>query len=336
MGLTQKGVYYFWTIEVRTGDEAGKVETQFLYFPLGQPDAVSTPRTVAAPIESDLAYEWLPETGLAAGPRVSLLDGPYPPASPITEPAMIAGQEAELALASRVVAQYQYRKMRGQVATLFLQDGRATGYQLLSFTANPSEAPFIASDPDQYLYVTWLERDVEGFRVYFASTAPDLVDALNQVSSDDVQRVGGEVLFGLLAGAVLSPFLVLLWLLFPLVVLWLTAVLRRENRGWYTRAGTVVSLGLAIAAYSSVKLLTLPGIRTYIPFSAWIPALPDWLQAPLQFAVPILVTMGGIAVAWHFTYRRQTRSPLYFMFIFAAVDGVLTMAVYGFLVYNVF
>jgi hypothetical protein len=76
-------------------------------------------------------------------------------------------------------------------------------------------------------------------------------------------------------------------------------------------------------------------MRGYVPFSAWIPGLPVWLQVPLQIGVPILTTLLGIAVAWYFTYRRNSESVLNFLFIFAAVDGLITMAVYGFQFYNV-
>jgi len=50
--------------------------------------------------------------------------------------------------------------------------------------------------------------------------------------------------------------------------------------------------------------------------------------------VPLIITIIAIRTAWYFTYRRQSASLLYFVILFGAVDGLLTMAIYGFLFYN--
>ena len=50
--------------------------------------------------------------------------------------------------------------------------------------------------------------------------------------------------------------------------------------------------------------------------------------------MPLVNTIIAVSVAWHFTYRRNASSLLYFSVLFAAVDGLLTMALYGFLFYN--
>ena len=120
-----------------------------------------------------------------------------------------------------------------------------------------------------------------------------------------------------------------------MAVLFITAILRRGQPGKRVMAGTIISLLLATVVYWLVKLATVPGIRSYVPFSAWVPGIPVWLQAPLQIGIPILTTLIGIAVAWNVTYRRNSESILNFMLVFAAIDGLLTMAVYGFQFYNV-
>ena len=120
-----------------------------------------------------------------------------------------------------------------------------------------------------------------------------------------------------------------------MIVLYATSFLRRGQSGDGITIGTLVSMFLAGAVYWLVKLLTIPAIQTYVPFSAWVPGLPVWLQTPLQIGIPILTTLLGIFAAWYFTYRRNSESILNFLFIFAAVDGLLTMAVYGFQFYNV-
>jgi hypothetical protein len=227
-----------------------------------------------------------------------------------------------------------WSKSAVQVGTLFIQDGLATGYQLLSFTTTPSSAPTLIGDASGDLYVSWVEPDENGFRAYFASTAPDIQQALRSLTALDIGRFAGATIFGLVTGALLSPIAAVLWLFIPLAILALTSPLRRGDQH-LSSPGTAVSLFLAVAAYLAVKFLSIPGIRDYVPFSAWLP-LPEWLQAPLQYAVPIAITIVALLTAWHFTYRRGRMSPLFFIMIFAAMDGVLTMAVYGVVVLGAF
>ncbi len=337
LGLDAQQAYLIWNLSVRTGQEAGTNLTQYIHFPHGQPALMAGPETIIAPRIPDLEYTYRPESGLTAGPRVYPVIGQYPGTSAVTDVSLdlSSGPEAELALAFDVQTLYEFRKERGQVGVVFLQNGELTGYQLLSFTPEASVKPAIISDDAHRLYLTWLERgDVTGFQIYFASTAPDIQNALAGATWGDIVRIGRETIFGLLSGAVLSPIVVMLWLIFPLLVLFLTSFLRRRDEDRLTGLGTMISLLLAAAVYWGMKLLTIPGIGSFVPFAAWIPAIPTWLQAPLQIGVPALITMAAIRVAWYFTYRRQAASLLYFAILFAAVDGVLTMAIYGFLFYN--
>lgn len=337
LGMDSQQVYLVWNISVRTGPEAGKILTEYLTFPLAQPEQAAESQMIVVPGTADLDYDYEPANGLAAGLRVLPIDV-YPSTTAVTDAALITANEPtpELAVAFDAIIQYEFRKERGQVGIMYLQNGQINGYQLLSFTPNASVMPAVVSDSAGHLYLTWLERAKSGgFQIYFASTAPDLVQSLSGVTTGDFTRIARETVFGLLSGAVLSPILVALWSLLPMVVLYATTILRRGQPGKRVMVGTIISLLLAVVVYWLVKLGTLPGIRSYVPFSAWVPGLPIWLQAPLQIGVPILTTLTGIAAAWYFTYRRNSESILNFLFIFVAVDGLITMAVYGFQFYNV-
>ncbi len=337
LGMDNQHVYLVWNTSVRTGPEAGKTLTQYLTFPPGHPALFSGPQAIIVPGTSDLDYAYEPDDGLAAGQRVLPIDV-YPSTTAVTDAALLTTNQPapEMAVAFDVLIQYEFRKERGQIGIMYLQNWQVNGYQLLSFTPNASVMPTIISDADGYLYLTWLERaDSGGFQVYFASTAPDLVEALSGVTTGDLARISREAAFGLLSGAVLSPILVALWTLLPMLVLFITSILRRGQPGKRVFVGTIISLLLAIAVYWMVKLATIPSIRSYVPFSAWVPGIPVWLQAPLQIGVPIMTTLTGIAAAWYFTYRRKSDSILNFLFIFAAVDGLISMSIYGFQFYNV-
>ncbi len=337
LGMDSQLVYLFWNISVRTGPEAGKVLTQYLTFPPGHPALFSGPQAIIVPGTADLDYAYEPDAGLTAGQRVFPIDI-YPATTAVTDAALLTTNQPapEMAVAFDALIPYEFRKERGQIGVLYLQNWQVNGYQLLSFTPNASVMPTIVSDANDYLYLTWLERaDSGGFQIYFASTAPDLVEALSGVTTGDLARIGRETTFGLLSGAVLSPILVALWALLPMLVLYITSILRRGQPGKRVLVGTIISLLLAFAAYWLMKLATIPGIRSYVPFSAWVPGIPVWLQAALQIGVPIVTTLAGIAAAWYFTYRRNSESILNFLFIFIAVDGLITMAIYGFQFYNV-
>jgi hypothetical protein len=337
LGMDNQQVYLVWNISVRTGPEAGKILTQYLTFPPGHPALLSGPQAMIVPGTADLDYEYTPDDGLAAGQRVLPIDV-YPSTTAVTDAALLTTNQPapEMAVAFDALVQHEFRKERGQIGIMYLKNWQVNGYQLLSFTPNASVMPSIISDADGYLYLTWLERaDSGGFQIYFASTAPDLVVALSDVTTGDLARIGRETIFGLLSGAVLSPILVALWTLLPMLMLYITSILRRGQAGKRVLVGTIISLLLAFAAYWLVKLATIPGIRSYVPFSAWIPGLPVWLQVPLQIGVPIVATLIAIAAAWYFTYRRNSESILNFLFIFIAVDGLITMSIYGFQFYNV-
>jgi hypothetical protein len=120
----------------------------------------------------------------------------------------------------------------------------------------------------------------------------------------------------------------------PLLIIGLTSPLRKGEQRLISPA-TLISLGIAVAVFLGIKYFSLPGLREYVPFSAWLP-LPEWLQGILQFFVPISISLLALLVAWYFTYRRETKSPVYFMLIFAGADAVMTMAIYGVLIYGGF
>jgi hypothetical protein len=81
-----------------------------------------------------------------------------------------------------------------------------------------------------------------------------------------------------------------------------------------------------------VKLGVLPGMVDYVPFSAWIPILSEWLILPLRIGVPLLAAIFSLLVAWYLLKRRAESSIYAFLLIYAAVDAVLTLGVYGVLV----
>ena len=328
LGLDSDDVYVFWSVEVRTGMSAGTVKTTYVTFPIGQISSVSKPIEVRVPSTYELPYEAVPAPELKAGPRVLLEASQSGTTGHVAQ--LIADQNVrdELVIAFRAVLPYLLRNIESQVGTLYFDDGQARSYQLLSFTRGDSTSPFILSDDSGYLYLNWLERgDVEGFLVYFASTAPDLVQALSTLSRDDIGRLTASTLFGMAYGAVLLPFVFIL-LIAPLLLILLTSFIRTEDET-LASGRVLLSIGIALAGYWVAKLAIVPALKDYVPFSAWIPIIPPWLALLLRIGVPLVITVIAAWVAWLFTFRRGRNSPLMFVLLYAITDGVLTMMIYG-------
>ena len=324
--------YIFWSEEVRTGRSAGQAKTHYSSFPLGRPAEASKPIQIIVPSDRNLEYSYSPEDGLFAGPRALLTPGSFSGASGLKRMSVNLALANEGAVASQSRVDYLFNKTAFQVGVNYFNDGRSNGYELISFTSGESTSPAISSDDDGRLYLTWLERDAGEFHVYFASTAEDIKDNLNSITLIDMGQFIGQTLFGLIIGALLTPVALIIWLLIPLAILLVTTPLRKGEQDLRS-PGTIITLGLAILVFLAIKVFTLPGFRSYVPFSAWLP-ISSWMQWPLQIITPLAISIIALLVAWTFTYRRGNSSPFYFLIIFGATDGFMTMAVYGVLLYN--
>lgn len=332
LGFDTERVYVFWSVLVRTGLEAGSAETRYVSVPYGGLDEVPASKQMFVPPTYDLTYDRSVRGPLNAGERVAW-DATRGSAF-ITNLDPVDTVSDELAVAMRVKIPYLRRKEQAQVAVAYLRDGQPNGYQLLSFTSPASEHPSIL-DSEGHLIVSWLERSGEsGFAVYMAQTTPAFVDATRNVTPDDVGRLLANMTFDLLSGALLLPF-ALAWIVVPAIVLFATSFIRDDDAPLHS-PGVLISLGLAIVGYWGSKIAFLPSMRDYVPFSAWIPFMPTWIELPLQILVPAGIAVLALYLAWRFTYRVQRRSPFFFLLIYAAVDGIMTMAVYGVIVFGAF
>ena len=335
LGLDGQYAYVFWTLIFYSGMEAGTARAEYVYFPKGQPSSVSSAHQWGVPYSYNLPYQTFREGDLKAGARVPLGPEFRGGATYITEITANPASEQELVITFHARLAYLMRKQQLQISAGFFQGGALTGYQLLSFTPSNSTYPAIFSDEAGQLYLTWLEKGaLPGWVVYFASTAPDIREALDNVTSDDVGRLSAETLFGVLAGTVLIPFAVV-WIVPSMIVLALTGRIRgAEER--LTSFGTIVSLTLALITLWGIKMTVLPEMFEYVPLSAWLPIIPSWLNSPLQLGMPLLIAGLALVAARYYTGRKEEYSAFLFMIIYAVVDAILTLAVYGVLVYAAF
>jgi hypothetical protein len=327
-GLDAEYGYVFWRVNLRIG-----AFIQYVAFSLKDPAHASEARALGVPGSAALSYTAPPAEGLQAGPRVPL--APELAADSPAGLAVSASFDPELALACEKSLEYKDHQTVSQICALFFRGGVPVGYQLLSFAPRGSFTPALTSDRSRALYATWRQLQPPGFGVYFASTAPDVRQALRGLTVGDVARVAVETVFGMLTGAIFALPLAVLWLIGPLLVLGVTWFIRRGAER-FAHWGVLLSLALALGAYWATKLTSFEGRLGYIPFSDWIPAIPSWLALPLRIAVPTLIAVAALRIAWRYTYQVERRSALLFVLAYAGVDALLTAAIYGGLLLDIF
>jgi hypothetical protein len=324
LGVDSSYVYLFWTVQPVSQEYAGRLRSQYLSFPLADPAARNPEQSLRMPREAGLPYD-IAAADLQSGPRTALAT---PSGSVPTALAINSQPAGELVIAAQAAVRYKYQRSAFQVGTIYLRDGEAQAYQLLTFSESGGFRPGIASDATGQLYLSYLEPAAPGFHVYLASTAPDLRAALAGIQAADVRRMLLDTVFGMALGIIFSPLFLLLWLLAPLALLGLSWGLRR-NAGSPGATGNLISLGPALSAYWAAKIYTVADGLSYVPFSSWIPVFPDWLDWPLRIAVPLAIAALALSIAWRITRRQDGFSALAFFLIYAGIDGLLSLAIYG-------
>lgn len=334
--VTEDSGYLFWTVIERTGMSAGSASTRYVIFDPSNPQLQEKDETLFVPGGYRLPYEEVTGGQFDAGQRVLLPGSELAGTSYVADIALNNHPSGELAIAASSRAAYLRNKHEIQVGVSYLQQGEPHSYQLLSFTQAASVLPNLEQGPGDSLYVTWMERgELPGFLVYLTSTHPPMTQGLAELDQEDVARLTADTAFGMLTGMLIAPIATLVALVVPLLIVGLAAFFRDEDEPLLAPA-TLISLTLSLAAFWTAKLGVIPTIFEYIPFSAWLPMIPSWLDDPLRLGVPIFIGLLAFLVAWDRTYRRQVRSPIYFILIYAAIDGMLTGAVYGLHFYAAF
>jgi len=335
-GMDQELSYIFWSEAVVSGLDAGTRTTFYQYFPIGKPETIRPPMVLFVPAVQSLDQVPFPAGMFQAGNRVRV--GRTTPGIPALENINpISTQFSETAIVFRSRSEYKWRDYRNQVNVAYLSDGLVTSYQPLSYTSAESYYPSIVFDAEGDLYISWLEKGEVTYRVYLTTTDSDKKYLIDQVSLQDYLYLGAEGLFGILAGAVLSPFAAAVWGGAGLLAFIFNIVLSQFHKPTLRTVGEVLSMIGGVVIFWLVKYTTLPGLKDgYVPFSAWIPRIPPNWETPLVIGVPVLIGALSIFVAWWNTYGKKSGSPIYFHLIYCGMDALLSCAIYGIMIYGSF
>jgi hypothetical protein len=328
MGVDATTAYVFWTEETTSGPSAGDIDTQYFAFPLYEPQQIGTPQKIRVPKTYEVEYADEIGGALQAGPRVDLDPLVYDATLNLIDLGTNPIPADELVLTYRATIAYLWRKTQPQIGLAYFSDGNSTGQQLITFSSGASRSPFVISDADQYLYSTWVEQNDDGhWNVYFATTRPEMKAQLAALTGADVAGISADTIFGLLAGSVLAPIAVLIWMVLPILLLFLVSRIVGGGEGKLTWGGVIV-IAVFVFVYKGIQIGSLP-TDSIVPFAAWIPVMADWMGNFLQTALPYIIAAIALLIAYLVTYRRGRESLLYFALIFAAIDGLAMMAVYG-------
>lgn len=324
LGLGSRYGYLIWTIERRAGLAAGTVEGWYAFFPLEKPQP-TIPRSFGLPaVEKPIYAQYESPYGYH---HLILLSARLPSISDLIDmPATIGTQGEELPVAFRLNVNYGYDR-KFQIAVAVFKEGRLVGYQLAGKSGYHSSRPTLLADDKGNLHLAWVDSTGGGStHLYYASTSPLVKAHLDRLTGEDLLSGAAKMTFGSILGLLLSV-LIPLWLTPALIWgFFCTAVIRFDDLGtWRGKIG----LALALLIYLVTKLLMLPSLFSYVPFSAWLPLLPSNLSPLLMVGTPLFVSGGAAAIAIWFLWRVESRELLVALLAFALPDALLTLMVYS-------
>ena len=321
LGLSDGWVYVFWSILSQSGLEAGTARTEFAAFPSGMPGSSESKPIWILPVEEQpyVPYQGsLSMTQYVEPPKAANTTSDF-----IMRPAAMTGVNPELAVA--VSAQQQLRmNAQMQIVVLLFEDGQYRGYSLASKTQQISDNPVLSVDNSGNLFLVWQEGAGKQ-DVYYATTEPGAVAVLDGLSKGDFVNAVLEGGLESLVSLAFMPFLGFGWMLPGLIVIGIWKLLKDEES--VSQPSSWPVLIVAVIIYYSIKIITLPTIATYVPFSAWIYISADW-ELALRIGVPLTILGISLYVA-HKVSVKYSDSAVLFYVVLALTDALLTLAIYG-------
>jgi len=323
IGITNSQVYLFWSILRQVGLEAGTAITEYLVFPKSEPTQAHRALLTINPASEDLLQPY--QGSIALSQIVPAPPENYLSTNYILDPRTLPNP----AQGAQIVAVSANQNLRLdshiQIAVGIFEDGNYQGYSVGTHTTEISQNPSISIDAGGNLHLIWQEG-FSGNRVYYATTSPTTKGILDRVVLSDISNFllsgGIEAITGIL----LFPF-AFPWMAIGLVMMIILRLARNDED--VTQRFSQILIVLALASYQISKLLFLPDMLIYVPFSAWLD-LPESLGLVFRIAVPIIIAgLGFMAAEWR---RRRSDSPpsslAYYMTVII-VDTLLTLSVYG-------
>ncbi len=321
LGLSDQYIYIFWSVLRQTGMLAGTAVTEYLVFPLDSPEELQRENVNIYPDDKERYQPYQGEinlTSLIPPPLENYLSTDY-----VFSPQTSSGR-GPVALS---VAANQLNRLDSyiQVAVGIFEDGNQIGYTLATDTTQISQDAMIEVDSNGYFHVIWREG-ASGEEIFYTSTSPEVKDSLDKVGISDLPTLifsgGLEALTGILLFPFAFPWMAIGFLI---MIVWRLI----QNDEDISMPWSIVITTIALVSFQASKLLFLPDILLYVPFSAWLD-IPAGLGSVLIYLTPILIFGIGILAA-EIRRRKQEDPPssLSYFLVVVLVDTVITLGIYG-------
>ena len=322
LGITNERIFVFWSILRQTGLKAGTAVTEYLAFPMENPVDIKRDNLTVFP-ETEETNEFY-QGDFSLNRLVRPPTEEYYSTDFVYAPQPLPSENQGLAVA--VVANQQQRlDSYIQIIVAIFEGGIYQGYTLATKTDQISGDPIIKTDQTGNLHLTWRDG-IDGKRIYYSTTSPQGKSTIDRIGRTDIPELLLEGGLEAITGVLLFPF-AFPWMAVGFVLLVIWRLVRNDED--VNLMASKILLAIALISYQISKLLFLPDILIYVPFSAWID-IPAGMGSFLKIAVPLLFFGIGFAVTeWR---RRKGTSPpsaLGYYSIVVLVDTVLTLAVYG-------
>jgi hypothetical protein len=326
LGLTTGNVYALWGIERVSGQSAGAAEAYYVSAPFGKVD-FTAPSALDVPDDPKVNY------GTYAGSLHLGQLAPLEPGRSYFNGAILYFVTPRVQLGELPVA-LSMNVLRGfnpvsKIALVLFADGRPKGYAIAGQTDQGASFPSLAADPSGDLFVTWFDQGATGTRnatVYFAATTAEAKAHLDPWTPQDVVLSLVNSVWGMTSGLGVIP-LALAWGIPGLAFATIVQIIRVD--GEMSLFPEKIAMGAAVAIYFVIKMTLLPGLFSYVPFSAWVPLMPALLATVLRVATPVFILIFALGASYYLIVKTGQRQLLWMYIFFAIADTVPTMLLYG-------
>jgi hypothetical protein len=322
LGFDNGFVYVFWSILKQTGLEAGTASTEYVVFETGNPGRLQKQRLNIYPDSEGLFESYQGDYNLS-----QLIPPPqedYFSTNFVYAPNLNSTSGNALAVA---IAANQEVRLDDyiQIAVGIFSDGEYQGYTLATKTTPISLNAVVERDQAGNLYLIWHEG-AAGKNLFYSTTSPQGKAALDRFSFSDLPNLILSSSLEAVIGVLLFPF-AFPWMFVGLAIMIIWRLVRNDED--LSLPLSRLLLVIAVISYQASKILFLPDVILYVPFSAWMDVPQQW-GLVLRVGVPLLIFILGIAVAeWRRRQQDSSPSTLSYYFSIVIVDIVLTLAIYG-------
>jgi hypothetical protein len=328
LGLDERHVYVFWSMEWRSGLSAGNADSPYVHFPLGRPhDALGS--DVRVPLDAE-AYDALvnpvreAEAYRLDGLLLALPSSMGRTSAFVEAPRVVPGQRSELAVLLDARVEFRHSDDNQTILTLY-KHGQMVAYDMAARTASLSQWPSAVADERGELHLVWVDYDTSsGHSVYYASTAPSVRANLDRRTRQDLLLGSAEAAWGVLSGLSLLPLVVMLML--P-VVIWCGIFYIFGSDDSLEERGPRIGFIVAMLIYFPGKLAVMAPVLMLPP---GLTMVPGWLRGAWPVLMVIAVAAISALIFWRIYWRRSERKALFPAVLwFTLTDSVLTLLLYG-------